>query len=191
MKEKGRKAQKPAKDSWERGWAAQRSNNEGYKWELCEDCTSQVTWRRSLFSCHGARHKEVRTDSGQNGPTGRVCERKEKGGAQWACGAESAQGETTDWTHSTDEAKMTTTSNVALTVQIMRLEGHWEWEGKDHEVQKQAQHTDRDPQQAGGWGGGMHSVTRRVRDPGGGVTVLLCGCDKPWRTRKFYTEREK
>ena len=29
------------------GWAAQGSNNEvgteGYKWELCEDCASQVT----------------------------------------------------------------------------------------------------------------------------------------------------
>lgn len=83
---------------------------------------------------------------------------------------------------------MTTTSNVALTVQIMRLEGHWEGEGKDHEAQKQVQHTDRDPQQAGRGGGGVHSVTR-MRDPGG-VTVLLCGGNKPWGTRKLHTERE-
>ena len=39
----------------------------------------------------GAYHKEVRTDSGQNSSTGCVCERKEKGGVQWACGAESVQ----------------------------------------------------------------------------------------------------
>lgn len=83
---------------------------------------------------------------------------------------------------------MTTTSNVALTVQIMRLEGHWEGEGKDHEAQKQVQHTDRDPQQAGRGGGGVHSVTR-MRDPGG-VTVLLCGCNKPRGTRKLHRERE-